>query len=268
MGDTPTDLPATSSRREGRGTLSERERSPRLDPRFVELGRTGDRDLRNTLVEEHRWLAVHCARRFSHKGEPLEDLVQVAMVGLLKAVDRFDPRFGVVFSTFAVPTVTGELRRHFRDTTWSVHVPRRAKELHQTVSGVVDELSQQLGRSPTVPEMAQRAGITVEETLEALEVHGCYRGLPMTAPDDEGVHDETTLGNDDPGYASTDAKLTVRKVLGVLSTERDRQLIKMRFVDRLTQSQIAAEMGCSQVHVSRLLRANLTRMRRALRQSP
>src|SRR5690606_13085299 len=107
---------------------------------------------------------------FAHKGEPMEDLVQVALVGLLKAVDRFDPDVGVVFSTYAVPTIIGELRRHFRDKTWAVHVPRRAKELHQRISGVVEELHQTLQRSPTVEEIARRAGTTVEDALQALEV--------------------------------------------------------------------------------------------------
>jgi RNA polymerase sigma-B factor len=236
----------------------------RVDPRFAEQRRTGDRAIRNALVEEHRWLAVHCARRFSHKGEPLDDLVQVAMVGILKAVERFDPDYGVVFSTFAVPTVVGELRRHFRDKTWSIHVPRRAKELYQTVSGVVDELTQILGRSPTVPEIADRAGVTVEDALEALEVSGCYRGVPLAPPGDDDAADAITLGADDPGYRAADAKLTVGTLLEALPTERERDIIRMRFVDGLTQSQIAARIGVSQVQISRLLRASLDKMRRQL----
>jgi RNA polymerase sigma-B factor len=216
------------------------------------------------LIEEHRWLAVHCARRFAHKGEPLDDLVQVAMVGILKAVDRFDPDYGVVFSTFAVPTVVGELRRHVRDKTWSIHVPRRAKELYQTVSGVVDELTQILGRSPTVPEIADRAGVSVEDALEALEVSSCYRGVPLAPPSDDDTADAITLGDDDPGYRATDAKLTVSTLLEALPTERERRIIKMRFVEGLTQSQIAAEIGVSQVQISRLLRASLDKMRNKL----
>jgi RNA polymerase sigma-B factor len=249
------------------GKASARRRS--VDPRFAEYRRNGDRDIRNALIEEHRWLAVHCARRFSHKGEPLDDLVQVAMVGILKAVERFDPDFGVVFSTFAVPTVVGELRRHFRDKTWSIHVPRRAKELYQTVSGVVDELTQTLGRSPTIPEIADRAGVTVEDALQALEVSGCYRGVPLAPPsDDDNSADAITLGDDDPGYRATDAKLTVTTLLEALPTERERQIIKMRFVDGLTQSQIATQIGVSQVQISRLLRASLDKMRRQLLADP
>ena len=161
----------------------------RLDPRFAEYRATGDRAVRNELVEDHRWLAVHCARQFARKGEPLDDLVQVAAVGILKAVDRFDPTYGTAFTTYAVPTVTGELRRHFRDRTWSVHVPRRAKDLYQSVSGVAEELSQTLMRSPTVPEIAQRSGTTVEEALEALEVRASYRGVPLATPEDDDRRD-------------------------------------------------------------------------------
>jgi RNA polymerase sigma-B factor len=245
-------------------TTASRSRDTRTDPRFAEYRATGDRDIRNALIEEHRWLAVHCARRFTHKGEPLDDLVQVAMVGILKAVERFDPDYGVVFSTFAVPTVVGELRRHFRDKTWSIHVPRRAKELYQTVSGVTDELTQVLGRSPTVPEIADRAGVTVEEALEALEVSSCYRGVPLAPPSDDDSADGITLGEDDPGFRATDARMTVSVLLEALPTERERQIIQMRFVENLTQSQIAARIGVSQVQVSRLLRASLDKMRRKL----
>jgi len=237
---------------------------PRLDPKFFEYHKTGDRKLRNELIEEHRWLAVHCARRFAHKGEPLDDLVQVAMLGVLKAIDRFDPERGVMFTTFGVPTIVGELRRHFRDKTWTLHVPRRAKELYQVVSGVVDELHQTLGRSPTVPEIADRAGITVEETLQALEVGDCYRGVPLAPPSDDETADAITLGNVDPGYSATEAKLTVGHLLEALPTEREKLIVKLRFVDGLTQSQIADKIGVSQVQISRLLRASLEKMRRKL----
>ncbi|HEX6238866.1 MAG TPA: SigB/SigF/SigG family RNA polymerase sigma factor [Acidimicrobiales bacterium] len=232
-----------------------------IDPRFAELRRTGDRRLRNELVEDHRWLALHCARQFAHKGEPLDDLVQVALVGLLKAVDRFDPRVGVVFSTYAVPTVVGELRRHFRDKTWAVHVPRRAKELYQRVSGVVEELSQALQRSPTVEEIAQRAGTSIEETLEALEVRSCYRGVPLAPPGDDESTDAVTLGQFEPGYLAAEAQLTAGDVLRAIPTPRERAIVELRFLEGLTQSEIAARVGVSQVQVSRLLRATLDRMR-------
>jgi RNA polymerase sigma-B factor len=232
-----------------------------LDPRFAEYRQSGDRRIRNELIEDHRWLAIHCARRFAHKGEPLDDLVQVAMVGILKAVERFDPSFGVVFTTFAVPTVVGELRRHFRDKTWAVHVPRRAKETYQTVNSVVEELSQVLGRSPTVPEIAERANLSVEDTLEALEVGDCYRGVPLGAPTDQDPGEMLPLGDPDPGFDATDARLTVRGLLEALPDERERRIIHLRFFEGMTQSQIAADIGVSQVQVSRLLRASLEKMR-------
>jgi RNA polymerase sigma-B factor len=243
-------------RREARLRRRREEQEVRLerkvvDQRFGRYRETHDRAIRNELVEEHRWLAQHCARRFARKGEPIEDLLQVATVGVLKAVERFDPAYGVVFTTFAVPTVMGELRRHFRDKTWSVHVPRRAKELYQAVSGVAEELSQSLMRSPTVPEIAQRAGTTVEDTLEALEVRASYRGVPLAPP------------GDDERVGGPEARLTVDRLLDTLP-DRDRRIVEMRFIHGMTQSEIAGEVGVSQVQVSRLLRAALERMRRPL----
>ena len=233
------------------------------DQRFGHYRETRDRALRNELVEDHRWVAQLCARRFARKGEPMEDLLQVATVGVLKAVERFDPSHGVVFTTFAVPTVMGELRRHFRDKTWSVHVPRRAKELYQSVSGVAEELSQTLMRSPTVPEIAHRSGTTVEEALEALEVRASYRGVPLATPGDDERPDAPGVGTEDAGYNAAEARLTVGRLLSTLG-ERDRTIVELRFLYGLTQSEIACRVGVSQVHVSRLLRAALQRMRRPL----
>jgi len=235
-----------------------------IDPRFHTLHATGDRGLRNELVEDHRWLATYCARRFTNRGEPRDDLQQVAFLGLVKAVDRFDPGRGAAFSTFAVPTIVGELRRHFRDKTWSVHVSRRAKELYQAVAGVADELTSLLGRSPTVPEIARHAGITVDETLEALEVRDCYRGVPLEpAGDDEGSA-SAVLGVVEGGYDAAEARCAVSALLRTLPSSRDRHVVELRFLEGLTQSEIAARIGVSQVQVSRLLRANLERMRRAI----
>jgi len=259
-----TAYPSTQSPDAARAGADGTGRTRVLDPRFAEYAKTGDRALRNQILEDHRWLAVHCARRFAHKGEPLDDLVQVAMLGMVKAIDRFDPSYGVMFTTFGVPTIVGELRRHFRDKTWTLHVPRRAKELYQVVTGVVDELHQTLGRSPTVPEIAERAGVSVEDTLDALEVSGCYRGVPLAPPSDDDTADAITLGSSDPGFSACEAKLTVHTLLKALPTERERLIVKLRFVDELTQSQIAEQIGVSQVQISRLLRAALEKMRRAL----
>jgi RNA polymerase sigma-B factor len=234
------------------------------DPRFAVYRDTGDRAVRNELVHDHRWLAIHCAHRFAHKGESLDDLIQVAVLGLLKAIERFDPERGVHFVGYAMPTVMGELRRHFRDTAWSVHVPRSTKELYQTVTVVAEELQAALGRSPTVAEIAERAGVPVEDALQALEVRACYRGVPLPAGDDESAATTRRLGVDDPAMEAAEARVTVEALLDTLPSDRDRELIRLRFVEGLTQSQIAERIGTSQVQVSRLLRASLARMRRKL----
>jgi RNA polymerase sigma-B factor len=233
--------------------------------RFREYRATGDRDLRNALIADHRWLALHCAKRFANKGEPFDDLIQVALLGVLKAVERYDPDFGATFATFAVPTITGELRRHFRDTTWAVHVPRRAKDLQHTVKVAVNELGQILGRSPTVDEIAGQAGVPVEEVLEALEAARCYRKTPLAAASDDeaGVDDLSTLGGSDRDLDAVEAAATVERMLETLPA-RERRIVELRFLGGLTQSQIAELVGVSQVQVSRLLRASLARMGSAL----
>jgi RNA polymerase sigma-B factor len=233
--------------------------------RFREYRATGDRDLRNALIADHRWLALHCAKRFANKGEPFDDLIQVALLGVLKAVERYDPDFGATFATFAVPTITGELRRHFRDTTWAVHVPRRAKDLQHTVKVAVNELGQILGRSPTVDEIAGQAGVPPEEVLEALEAARCYRKTPLAAASDDeaGVDDLSTLGGSDRGLDAVEAAATVERMLETLPA-RERRIVELRFLGGLTQSQIAELVGVSQVQVSRLLRASLARMGSAL----
>jgi RNA polymerase sigma-B factor len=234
------------------------------DPRFAEYRATGDRAVRNALVEDHRWVATHCARRFVRKGVPREDLVQVAMLGLVKAVDRFDPSFGFQFTTFAVPTITGELRRHFRDHTWVVRVSRRAKEDYLRVVQVADELYQTLGRSPTVPEIAERTGLDTEATLAALDVGEIYRSVSLDVDDDDEEWSDTKrFGVEDPGFAAGEARTILTRLLSSLPSDRDRLIIKLRFVDDMSQSQIAEVLGLSQVHVSRLLRASLDHMRRA-----
>jgi len=232
---------------------------------FRRYRKTGDRALRNALIEDHRWLALHCAKRFANKGEPLDDLLQVAMLGVLKAVERFDPDYGATFATFAVPTVTGELRRHFRDTTWAVHVPRRAKDLQHTVKVAVEDLGQILGRSPTVQEIASQAGVPVEEVLDALEAARCYRKTPLaTANDDDSEMDDlSTLGIEDRGMDAVDAAETVERLLAELPP-RERRIVELRYMRGLTQSHIAELVGVSQVQVSRLLRSSLAKMQGAL----
>jgi RNA polymerase sigma-B factor len=228
---------------------------------FEKYRTTGDRRTRNELVEAHRWVAVHCARRFNDRGEMFEDLLQVAMLGVVKSVERFDPERGTAFSTFAIPTVLGELRRHFRDATWPVKVPRRVKDLSIELSGIIQQLSHDLGRSPQVDEVAARAGASVEDVLEALEAGAAYRPAPL-AGTGSGVDDgysEERFGVEDPEMGVSEVRVLLRKLVIDLP-ERERRILYLRFYEGRTQSEIAAEVGISQVHVSRLLRASLDRL--------
>jgi RNA polymerase sigma-B factor len=226
---------------------------------FRQYRTSGDRAVRNRLIEDHRWLAIHCARRFAGKGEPLDDLTQVAMLGVLKAVERFDPDYGATFATFAVPTITGELRRHFRDTTWAVHVPRRVRDLQHTIKVAVNDLSQALGRSPTAEEVADHTGVAVEDVLDALEAARCYRKTPLAPTGDDDEDDLENLGHDDAELHAVDARLTVERLLRELPA-RERRIVELRYLSGLSQSQIGEIVGVSQVQVSRLLRASLARM--------
>jgi RNA polymerase sigma-B factor len=226
---------------------------------FRQYRTSGDRAVRNRLIEDHRWLAVHCARRFAGKGEPLDDLTQVAMLGVLKAVERFDPDYGATFATFAVPTITGELRRHFRDTTWAVHVPRRVRDLQHTIKVAVNDLSQALGRSPTAEEVADHTGVAVEDVLDALEAARCYRKTPLASTGEDDEDDLENLGHDDAQLAAVDARMTVERLLRELPA-RERRIVELRYLSGLSQSQIGEIVGVSQVQVSRLLRASLARM--------
>jgi RNA polymerase sigma-B factor len=234
------------------------------DPRFARYRATGDRAIRNALVEDHQWLARHCVRRFKNTGEPTDDLTQVALFGLVKAVDRFDPAFGFAFSTFAMPTILGELRRHFRDRTWAVRVPRRIKDHHLLVKDGAEQLQHLMGRSPSVPELAAHCSLTTEETLEALEAGNAYGSVPLIADDDNPNADAEHLSVDEPGYAASEARVVLPALLAALPSDRERRIIELRFVDDMSQSQIADELGVSQVHISRLLRSSLELMRQRL----
>ena len=246
-----------------------REASRRDDAEVLEMFRAyvagRDRRLRNRLVEEHRWLARLAARRFANRGEPADDLHQVALLGLLKAVERFDPEFGSSFAAFARPTITGELRRHFRDATWSLRVSRRAKELHLAVAAAVEPLTHDLGRPPRLDELARHVGGTVEDVVEAIEAGNAYRTAPLARRSSEdGVsEDSPILACDDDGLAGADDRVALRELLGRLP-ERERQIVYLRFFDDLTQSEIADQVGVSQVHVSRLLRSTLDDLRQQL----
>jgi RNA polymerase sigma-B factor len=213
---------------------------------------SGHRDpaLRDEIIERANWLALRGARRFVDRGEPFDDLLQVARLGLMKAVDRFDPSLGVPFGAYATPTIMGELRRYFRDHTWSVHVSRRAKDLRPMVNAASDKLAAELGRSPRVSEIAQVLDVGEDAVLEALEANNAYRahtldpaGTGHTPPVDggfEGVLDRDVVGH----------------LLDRLP-DRERTILVLRFFEGMTQSQIAERIGTSQVHVGRLITSSL-----------
>ena len=225
--------------------------------RFRAYRTTGDRALRNELLADYRGLAISLAQRMARRGEPLEDLVQVAELAMLRAIERFDPDREVSFAAFAVPTVLGELKRHFRDHTWSVRVPRPTKELYVRLRSAVGELTLALGRAPTVRELATHLGVYEEQVLEAMEAGAGYRSASMSARSVQAHADVVgqRIGESDPGEQSL-TRVTLQRVMGELP-ERERRILYLRFFEDRTQAEIGAELGISQMHVSRLLRATL-----------
>ncbi|HET6623630.1 MAG TPA: SigB/SigF/SigG family RNA polymerase sigma factor [Gaiellaceae bacterium] len=233
-----------------------------VDALLVAYHRDGDRDARERALVELMPLVRALASRYAGRGEPLEDLVQVGALGLVKAVDRFDVDRGVEFSSYAVPTIVGEIRRHFRDKAWAMHVPRRIKELSVRLSRVLDDLTTELGRSPTVAELAEAAGAEEEEVIDALDSAHAYSTRSLHAPFEEGGDDSLAekLGDEELGYRDVEDGSIIATGLDALD-ERERRIVELRFFDEMTQSQIAAEVGISQMHVSRLLRRALVKMR-------
>ena len=223
--------------------------------------------VRGELVELHLPLVEHCARRFLNRGEPLEDLVQVGTIGLIKAVDRFDVERGVEFSTYATPTILGEIKRHFRDKGWAIRVPRRLQELRMSISSATGELSQMLGRSPTPQEVAERIGVSVEDVLEGMESANAYSTLSLDAGDgqEDGLGSMLdTMGALDEELEHVEIRESIRPLIESLPL-RERQILLLRFFRQMTQSQIAAEVGISQMHVSRLLNRTLADLRESIR---
>ncbi len=236
-----------------------------LRSKLEQYAETGDKVLRDEIVASQVGLAEYLARRFKNRGEPIEDLIQVALLGLLKAVERFDPGRGLEFSTFATPTIVGELKRHFRDKGWAVRVPRRVQELHLRMGTVVNNLSQELGRSPTIPEIAKRAEVSVDEVLEAMEAGRAYRFSSIDAPtgDDEdraASPAATQLGEDDTGLEEVEQRMLLSPLIASLP-KREQMIIHLRFFRGMTQSEIASRLGISQMHVSRLLARSLAQLR-------
>jgi RNA polymerase sigma-B factor len=233
-----------------------------VDALLVAFHKEGDERARDQALVELMPLVRALASRYAGRGEPFEDLVQVGSIGLIKAVDRFDVDRGVDFASYAVPTIVGEIRRHFRDKAWAMHVPRRLKELSLRLSRVLDQLTTELGRSPTIAELAAAAGVEEEEAIDALDSMNAYSTRSLQAPFDEGSDDNLSekLGTDELGYAEVEDGTLVAAGLDALD-ERERRIVELRFFHELTQSQIASEIGISQMHVSRLLRRALATMR-------
>jgi RNA polymerase sigma-B factor len=222
-----------------------------------------DLTARGELVEQFLPLARQLAQRYRRDAEPLEDLVQVASLGLLKAIDRFDPQRGTAFSSFAVPTIAGELKRYYRDKGWAIRVPRDLQELTQRVARTTDRLTHELGRAPTVSEIGDDLGITLEQVLEAREAAAAHRAESLDRPggdDQDAQRVVDTLGAVEPGYLQAEQSATLEAMMSVLS-DREREILRLRFAEDLTQSEIGQRVGVSQMHISRLLRESITRLR-------
>jgi RNA polymerase sigma-B factor len=221
---------------------------------------------REDLVHLHLPLVEHCARRFRNRGEPFEDLVQVGTIGLIKSIDRFESDRGVEFSTYATPTIIGEIKRYFRDKGWAIRVPRRLQELRMHIVTATGELTQDLGRSPTPRELSERIGCTVEEIIEGMESSNAYSTLSLDATDDgeeQGGSMLDALGIDDPNLEHVEVRESIKPMLDQLDP-REKRILVLRFFKNMTQTQIAEEVGISQMHVSRLLTRTLDQMRVAM----
>jgi RNA polymerase sigma-B factor len=230
--------------------------------RFSAYLRHHDRRLRDQLFVDYLPLADSCARRYRRRGEPDDDLMQVAGIGLLKAIDRYDPGRGTCFSSYAVPTIVGELQRHFRDHGWTVRPPRGLQEDVLRMERERAMLQTRLGREPTAGQLAAAVGSSVEEVLEAREAARARGGTSLDAPlgDDEGATVGDLFGGDDDGFERIDTALLADALIATLP-ERDQIIVRLRFGEELTQHEIGKRIGCSQMQVSRLLRAALTRLR-------
>lgn len=241
-----------------------------LHRRYKDSGDPVERDrLKAQLVEAYSSLVHFLARKFQNRGEPIDDIVQVGFLGLIKAIDRFDPDLGNEFTTFATPTVTGEIKRYFRDKGWAIRFPRRLQELYQAVVRTNEELKNELGRQPTVQEVAERLGVTGDDVLEAMETGPAHTPISIeaSAGGEEGRSLLETVGGDDPGLERVEMRDLLQRAMQHL-TPRERAIMAMRFYDEMSQSEIAKRLGISQMHVSRLQRAALEQLRGHLPASP
>lgn len=223
----------------------------------------GDEEARDQLIVSHLNLVRFLASKFKNRGEPLDDLVQVGTIGLIKAIDRFDPERGLEFTTYATPTILGEIKRHFRDKGWSIRVPRRLQELSAKVNQATDELTVELQCSPSVEEIAAKLGVGAEEILEAMESSGAYTSVSLEAggssEDDEAPALIDRLGSVDEDLDASDDRMVIDDAISDFSP-REQEIVRMRFIDGLTQVEIAKRLGVSQVQVSRLLRRTLRKI--------
>jgi RNA polymerase sigma-B factor len=224
----------------------------------------GDLAAREQLIEQYLSLVRSLARRYAYRGEQLDDLVQIGCIGLIKAIDRFDVNRGVELTTYATPNIIGEIKRHFRDKGWSVRVPRGLQELNVQLSRIVEELTVQLGRSPTIAELSEASGAEEEEVLEALESGRAYTSLSLSGgaagEDEDSLDPMETLGEEEPRYEISEEWAVIAPGLRALD-DRERKILHLRFFQGLTQSQIAQQVGISQMHVSRLIRRSLEKIR-------
>jgi RNA polymerase sigma-B factor len=237
----------------------DKERTRELFRRYKE---DGDEAARDELVVSHLNLVRFLSAKFKNRGEPLDDLIQVGTIGLIKAIDRFDPERGLEFTTYATPTIMGELKRHFRDKGWSVRVPRRLQELSAKVNQTTDELTKELQRSPSTEEVATRLGVTVDEVLEAMESSSAYSSVSLEGPatdDDDAPAIIDHYASVDQDLAASDDRMVVEDTVRNFSP-REQEIVRMRFEDGLTQVEIAKRLGVSQVQVSRLLRRTLKKL--------
>ena len=224
----------------------------------------GDLQAREQLIEQYMSLVRSLARRYSYRGEQLDDLVQIGSIGLIKAIDRFDVNRGVELTTYATPNIIGEIKRHFRDRGWAVRVPRGLQELNVQLSKLIEQLTVQLSRSPTVPELAKAAGVDEEDVLEALESGRAYSSLSLSTgggtEDGEELDPLESLGEIEHEYEVSEDRAVLAPGFRVLD-QRERTILHLRFFEGLTQSQIAQQVGISQMHVSRLIRRALEKIR-------
>jgi RNA polymerase sigma-B factor len=231
----------------------------------------GDLQAREQLIERYMSLVRSLARRYAYRGEQLDDLVQIGAIGLIKAIDRFDLERGVELTTYATPNIIGEIKRHFRDKGWSVRVPRGLQELNVQISKLVEQLTVQLGRSPTIPELAEAASVEEEDVLEALESGRAYSSVSLSpggGSDEDGELDPLeSLGSEEHEYEISEDRAVLAPGFKVLD-ERERQILHLRFFRGLTQSQIAEQVGISQMHVSRLIRRSLEKIREEIAEEP